>query len=145
VKWFLFKFKFLGLKLFKISLLAPLTAGFLTYSHFHEKPLKVPRQIYWGMSEGQRERAKTYVDRYYFHMSYVQCGLAYDTRGHLNNCKHLILAMGAIRDCERAGVPMNRRLLVSDSTDDFLEDFEAAKDPRSQVCQLGIDPWERFW
>jgi len=78
-------------------------------------------------------------------MSYVDCGAAYETKGHRNNGKFLILAMGAIHHCEKAGIPIDRKLLVLDNADDFLQDFEALKDPRSQVRQLGIDPWERFW
>ena len=53
--------------------------------------------------------------------------------------------MKAIHNCEKTGFLIDRRMLVLDLTDDFLEDFQASKDPDAQVCKLGIDPWERFW
>jgi hypothetical protein len=145
VKWLALKGQFLVFKWLKLSLPALATAGLLTYSHFFEKPLKLHRQVFSTMTQVQRQKAEKYIHRYDFRMSYIQCGAAYDSKGHTNNCKYLILAMNSIHDCEKAGIPVDRQALVSDTIDDFLDDFRELNNPKSQLCQLGIDPWERFW
>jgi hypothetical protein len=132
--------------LLKLKLPVLLTVLALAYGHYFEKPRSLHRRVFSALpTEDQVHRAQDYLDRYYFYMSYVDCGAAFETRGHSNNGKYLIQAMQAIHNCEKAGIPIDRRLLVLDSTDDFLEDFDALKNPKSQVRLLGIDPWERFW
>ena len=146
MNWLFFKVKFLILKCVKVSLLASLTAGFLTYSHFYEKPRKMHRQVFSTMATSvQVQKAEKFMNRYYFVMSYVDCGAAFESKGHFNNGKYLIKAMTAVHDCEKAGIPIDRRILVLDEIDDFQGDLNSRKDPQSQASQLGIDPWERFW
>jgi hypothetical protein len=123
-----------------------MTVLMLTYSHFFEKPRTFHRQVFSTMTTpAEVKKAESYLDRFYFVMSYVDCGAAYEAKGHVNNAKYLIQAMKAVHDCEKAGVPVDRRILVADETDDFMEDLAAVKDPRSEASKLGIDPWERFW
>ncbi len=134
------------LLLLKFKLPVLLAALALTYAHFFEKPRPLHRRVLPALAtEAKTRRAEDFLNRYYFFMSYVDCGGAYETKGHSNNGKYLVRAMGVIHDCEKEGVPIDRRSLVEDSTDDFLQDFEASKNPKSQVRLLGIDPWERFW
>ncbi len=138
--------KFVLLKLIKLKLPLFLTLLALCYGRFFEKPRLLHSRVFSGLaSEGQSQKAQVYLNRYNFYMSYVDCGAAYETRGHANNGKYLIQAMKSIHDCEKTGIPIDRRLLVLDSADDFLQDFDALKNPKSQVRLLGIDPWERFW
>jgi hypothetical protein len=131
--------------LFKLPLPALLTALMLSYSHFFEKPHQIHRQVFATMtSEAQVQKAEHYMDHYYFLMSYVDCGAAFETKGHANNCKYLIQAMKAVHDCEKAGIPIDRQALVLDNIDDFQDDLTACQNPNSQATKLGIDPWERF-
>lgn len=132
--------------IFKLKLPVFLTVLALCYTHFFEKPRLLHHRVYSSFtSEAQVKQAQTYLHHYYFFMSYVDCGAAYDSNGHANNGKYLIQAMKAIHDCEKARIPIDRKTLVLDSSDDFMEDFHASQNPGSQVCKLGIDPWERFW
>lgn len=131
--------------IFKLPLPALLTALVLTFSHFFEKPRAFHRLVFSTMAtQAQVQKAEKYMNHYYFVMSYVDCGAAYEAKGHANNGKYLIAAMKAVHDCEKSGIPVDRRILVADDIDDFLEDLGAVKNPRSQASQLGIDPWDRF-